>query len=132
MNNAYMIDVLLIVMAAAFMIMAIRAIKVKMNIINDNDVGVQMLTFILSNTFKSAMLVAAPAIAAYGFVMWRSAELMYHFKMWGSGGIGLTVILSIIGVIVISLFSCLLMVKNNKYLSLKAPKNNGATNDSRR
>ena len=132
MNNAYMIDVLLIVMAAAFMIMAIRAIKVKMNIINDNDVGVQMLTFILSNTFKSAMLVAAPSIAAYGFVMWRSAELMYRFKMWGSGGIGLTVILSIIGVIVISLFSCLLMVKNNKYLSLKAPKNNGATNDSRR
>lgn len=132
MNNAYMIDILLMVMTAAFMIMAIRAIKVKMNIINDNDVGVQMLTFILSNTFKSAMLVAAPSIAAYGFVMWRSAELMYRFKMWGSGGIGLTVILSIIGVIVISLFSCLLMVKNNKYLSLKAPKNNGATNDSRR
>ena len=132
MNNAYMIDILLIVMAAAFMIMAIRAIKVKMNIINDNDVGVQMLTFILSNTFKSAMLVAAPSIAAYGFVMWRSAELMYRFKMWGSGGIGLTVILSIIGVIVISLFSCLLMVKNNKYLSLKAPKNNGATNDKHR
>lgn len=132
MDNAYMIDIILILIAAISIVLAVRGIKNRLIAIKANDIGVQALGFVFSNTFKAAIIVAAPTLAAYAFILWRSTELMHYFRMWGYGGAGLTVMLALAGTIVISLFSLLLAATNSKYLALDKPEKDSNQDDNRK
>lgn len=81
----------------------------------DGSISQSLFEVAIERFLKPSIIASLPLWAVFGFLLWRFCALLITARMWGSGAIGLAMILGLAGVVLIWLRVLLLFVSHSNF-----------------